>query len=83
MILPDELRGPVRALVAGLVEEVNADAVVVLWSQTDKTKTVAKMVTYGNQIACLGLVNEALEAFEEQQDENDSGDEDEDDDDGA
>ncbi len=58
-----------------LIEEVGADAVVILFSKTKRNSTTTHIHTWGNVLACRGLAEEGYghlcegEAAEEEDDE--------------
>ena len=45
-----------RNIVAQFVEEVNADSIIVIWSEVGKDTTSSKVVTFGNQFAVKAMV---------------------------
>ena len=44
-----------------LIEEVGADAVVILFSKTKRNSTTTHIHTWGNVLACRGLAEEGYE----------------------
>lgn len=60
---PQPNKRAVRDLVAQMVEDHGADAVVVLWTVAGKEKTSIKMATWGNQVACAACCREAVRAY--------------------
>ena len=52
-----------RELVARLVEECGFDAVVVSGSTTTRRVTRVHLHTWGNQLACQGLAEQAYDAI--------------------
>mgnify|MGYP003139435338 CR=1 FL=1 len=79
--------GPEKRLLAGFVEEANADAVLVIWSSTKKSKTSSKVCSWGNHFAVKGMLEWAFETligFDEDQElevSEDIGDDDPDEED--
>ncbi len=70
-----EQRSPVvRDLIAQFVEEAGADAVLVLWTVSDKRKTSVKMSSFGNQLACRAMLDSAIERYDDQEDDEDDDD---------
>jgi hypothetical protein len=74
----DDMTIPMRDFVAGFVENSNADAVVVAFSTVKRNRTRTYMATFGNMLACRGLVDELYsQVVEEGGEEEDGDDEDE------
>jgi len=68
---------PLRDMVALMVEEGNADAVVVAFSTVSKNKTRTYMGTFGNILACRGLVDELYSELIDPEDDEGGSDDDE------
>ena len=64
----------VQRIQTQLIEEVGADAVVVIFSKTKRNTTTTHIHTWGNTLACRGLIEEAYDATMEQEDGTDSDD---------
>lgn len=58
-----ELRAA-RDIVAKFVEEIGADAVVVVYSRVKRQKTETFIVPYGNAHTCNALIDYAYESYE-------------------
>ena len=56
-----EPTNPERRLVTGFVEEIGADAVLVIWSTTKKRKTASRISSWGNHFAVKGMLEWAYE----------------------
>ena len=52
---------PVRNMIGSMIEELGADAVVVIWSSTKRGKTHVNTVSFGNSLATSGLITHAYE----------------------
>ncbi len=65
----------VQQIQTRLIEEVGADAVVIVFSKTKRNSTTTHIHTWGNVLACRGLAEEAYahlcegEAREEEEEE--------------
>ena len=70
-------RRAMRSAVAKVVEEGDADAVVLLASFNGMHMTRAVMSTFGNGIACARMVEKAHDMFEDAELDGDSEDDDE------
>ncbi len=46
-----------RAIVLEVVEQLDADSVVLLYTRTRRNRTTAYRVRWGNSLACLGLID--------------------------
>ena len=59
-----------------LIEEVGADAVIIVFSKTRRNSTTTHLHTWGNVLACRGLAEEAYghlcEGGEAEEDEDDA-----------
>ena len=60
---PKELKAA-RDIVAKFVEEIGADAVVVVYSRVKRQKTETFIVPYGNAHTCNALIDYAYESYE-------------------
>ncbi len=60
---PKELKAA-RDIVARFVEEIGADAVVVVYSRVKRQKTETFIVPYGNAHTCNALIDYAYESYE-------------------
>ena len=54
-----------KRLIASFVEEVGADAVVVVYSKSDGEHTSVQMGRFGNVLTCLGLIDWIQDKFSE------------------
>tara|TARA_R100001480_G_scaffold99718_1_gene103824 strand:+ start:29 stop:280 length:252 start_codon:yes stop_codon:yes gene_type:complete len=67
-----------KRLIASFVEEVGADAVVVIYSKSDGEHTSVQMGRFGNVLTCLGLIDwiqdKFSEGYENMKDEQDPED---------
>ena len=67
-----------RRIVAQAVEQLGVDAVVLVTSTTTRRRTVVHLNTWGNQLACSGLAEQAYaqlcEGLEEVEEEDESDD---------
>jgi|TARA_E500000318_G_scaffold109361_1_gene122155 hypothetical protein len=67
-----------KRLIASFVEEVGADAVVVVYSKSDGEHTSVQMGRFGNVLTCLGLIDwiqdKFSEGYENMRDEQDPED---------
>jgi hypothetical protein len=67
-----------KRLIASFVEEVGADAVVVVYSKSDGEHTSVQMGRFGNVLTCLGLIDwiqdKFSEGYENMKDEQDPED---------
>jgi hypothetical protein len=52
-----------KRLIASFVEEVGADAVVVVYSKSDGENTSVQMGRFGNVLTCLGLIDWIQDKF--------------------
>lgn len=52
-----------------LIEEVGADAVLIVFSRTTRRRTTTQVHTWGNALACRGLAEEAYSHFFEPEEE--------------
>lgn len=62
-----------RAIVLEVVEDLDADSVVLLFTRTRRNRTTAYRVRWGNSLACMGLIDLAG-AVEEDDEEDEEGD---------
>tara|TARA_Y100001972_G_scaffold122092_1_gene167104 strand:- start:963 stop:1187 length:225 start_codon:yes stop_codon:yes gene_type:complete len=62
-VSPKELKAA-RDIVARFVEEIGADAVVVVYSRVKRQKTETFIVPYGNAHTCNALIDYAYESYE-------------------
>ena len=53
----------VQQIQTRLIEEVGADAVLIVFSKTKKNATTTHIHTWGNMLACKGLAEEAYDHF--------------------
>ena len=53
----------VRDLIAGFVEQANADSVVVMWTSINKVGTRAKIASWGNQFAVRDMIKTASDDY--------------------
>ena len=53
----------VRDLIAGFVEQANADSVVVMWTSINKIGTRAKIASWGNQFAVRDMIKTASDDY--------------------
>tara|TARA_R100001198_G_scaffold60146_1_gene34765 strand:+ start:588 stop:803 length:216 start_codon:yes stop_codon:yes gene_type:complete len=53
----------VQQIQTRLIEEVGADAVLIVFSKTKKNATTTHIHTWGNELACKGLAEEAYDHF--------------------
>ena len=49
----------VQRISTQLIEEVGADAVIIVFSKTKRNATTTHLHTWGNMLACRGLAEEA------------------------
>jgi hypothetical protein len=49
----------VQRISTQLIEEVGADAVIIVFSKTKRNQTTTHLHTWGNMLACRGLAEEA------------------------
>jgi uncharacterized protein YoaH (UPF0181 family) len=49
----------VQRISTQLIEEVGADAVIIVFSKTKRNSTTTHLHTWGNMLACRGLAEEA------------------------
>ena len=49
----------VQRISTQLIEEVGADAVIIVFSKTRRNSTTTHLHTWGNMLACRGLAEEA------------------------
>ncbi len=67
-----------KRLLASFVEEVGADAVVVVYSKSDGEHTSVQMGRFGNVLTCVGLIDwiqdKFTEGYENMRDEQDPED---------
>ena len=64
-----------RAIVLEVVEQLDADSVVLLFTRTRRNRTTAFRVRWGNSLACLGLIDLAASVEDDDDpDLEDSGD---------
>jgi len=54
---------PEKRVLTGFVEEVGADAVLVIWSSTKKRKTSSRVCSWGNHFAVKGMLEWAFETL--------------------
>ena len=52
-----------RDLIAGFVEQANADSVVVMWTSNSKIGTKAKITSWGNQFAIRDMIKTASDDY--------------------
>lgn len=55
-----------RAIVLEVVEQLDADSVVLLYTRTRRNRTTAFRVRWGNSLACLGLIDLAASVEEDE-----------------
>lgn len=60
----------VQQIQTRLVEEVGADAVLIVFSKTKRNTTTTHIHTWGNMLACRGLAEEAYEHLHEEETES-------------
>tara|TARA_R110000824_G_scaffold96892_6_gene231681 strand:- start:5660 stop:5917 length:258 start_codon:yes stop_codon:yes gene_type:complete len=68
-----------KRLVAGFVEEVGAEAVLVIWSNTKKRHTASRITSWGNHFAVKGMLEWAFDTivgFDPVEDDEDEDEED-------
>ena len=53
----------VRDLIAGFVEQANADSIVVMWTSINKIGTRAKIASWGNQFAVRDMIKTASDDY--------------------
>ena len=56
-------REKVSACVAQFVKNMNADSVVILWTEVDKDSTKAKVASWGNQFAIKQMVLDLADEY--------------------
>jgi hypothetical protein len=54
----------VRNLIAQVQEDIGADAVVVIFTQTKRNASHCSFVTYGNEFACRQMVEEMADSYD-------------------
>jgi len=54
-----EQQRAVQRISTQLIEEVGADAVIIVFSKTKRNTTTTHLHTWGNMLACRGLAEEA------------------------
>jgi hypothetical protein len=59
----------VQQIQTRLIEEVGADAVLIVFSRTTRRRTTTQVHTWGNALACRGLAEEAYSHFFEPEEE--------------
>lgn len=59
MPLTTQQKKAVQQIQTRLIEEVGADAVVIVFSKTRRNSTTTHLHTWGNALACRGLAEEA------------------------
>ena len=79
---PRERNKAVNRIQTQLIEEVGADALVIVFSRTTRRRTTTQIHSWGNALACRGLAEEAyaevcedetaVEAEEVDEDEDDA-----------
>ncbi len=77
MSLTSAQKKAVQQIETRIIEEVGADAVVIIFSKTKKNSTTTHLHTWGNGLACRGLAEEAYAHLCEGEDELEVEDEDE------
>lgn len=65
-----------RAIVLEVVEELDADSVVLLYTRTRRNRTTAYRVRWGNSLACMALVDLAATIGEDDLDDDEDEGED-------
>ena len=78
---PQARKQAVQQIQTRLVEEVGADAVLIVFSRVTRRRTTTQIHTWGNALACRGLAEEVYnhyfereEAEEEEEEEEESDD---------
>ena len=56
---PKERNRAVNRIQTQLIEEVGADALVIVFSRTTRRRTVTQIHSWGNTLACRGLAEQA------------------------
>ena len=56
---PKERNRAVNRIQTQLIEEVGADALVIVFSRTTRRRTVTQIHSWGNALACRGLAEQA------------------------
>ena len=56
---PSDRDRAVQRISTQLIEEVGADAVIIVFSKTKRNTTTTHLHTWGNMLACRGLAEEA------------------------
>ena len=52
-----------RRVLASFIEEVGADAVVLVWTKTRRGVTSTHDATFGNEYACKGAIEDVLDSW--------------------
>ena len=60
---PQDRKKAVQQIQTRLIEEVGADAVLIIFSRTTRRRTTTQIHTWGNDLACRGLAEEAYTHF--------------------
>ena len=60
---PQDRKKAVQQIQTRLIEEVGADAVLIIFSRTTRRRTTTQIHTWGNALACRGLAEEAYKHF--------------------
>ena len=78
---PQARKRAVQQIHTRLVEEVGADAVLIVFSRVTRRRTTTQIHTWGNALACRGLAEEVYSHFfepeeveEEEEEEEESDD---------
>ena len=66
---PQDRKRAVQQIQTRLIEEVGADAVLIVFSRTTRRRTTTQVHTWGNALACRGLAEEAYAHFFEPEEE--------------
>ncbi len=73
---PQDRKKAVQQIQTRLIEEVGADAVLIIFSRTTRRRTTTQIHTWGNALACRGLAEEAYSHFFEPEEEAEEEDDD-------
>ena len=65
----DQQQRSIQRISTQLIEEVGADAVVIVFSKVRGDQTTTHLHTWGNALACRGLVDEAFQHLCEVEDD--------------
>ena len=75
-MMPLDRKRAVQRITTQLVEEVGADAVLIVFSRTTRRRTTTHIHTWGNALACRGLAEEVYGHFFEPEEEAEEEEED-------